>query len=733
VRARRAAIGIAIGTAIGVSAVALSAQRVAAQTPAPAPVGRSETPAPPAANGDRVVRQLKFEGNHALDAQTLAASISTTNSSFFATNPVFKWIGLGEKRYFDETDFQRDVLRLEVLYKRSGFPDVQVDTTVRRDPENVYVTFRIQEGKPIRVQSLTWSGLDSLRADARKNLLVDLPIAVGDPFNRFALQTAIDTVTQRLRNRGYPGAEIFRQFTSNERERTATIALDVVPGPRAHIAAIRVEGSTRVDSSVARKLLVTRPHRAYREDELLESQRNLYGSDLYALASVSIDSAHYEPGSDSVPLLVRVTDAPPYRARAGVGYGTNDCFRTQAGLTQRNFLGAGQVFDLNTRVSKIGVGRPLDAGLENSLCPVLNQDTVGSFQLNYNVTASLRRPAFLSSRNTLSASVYAERRSEFKVYLRSELGAQLTFTRETPRRRLPISVAYTLAYGRTTATPAVFCAFFSSCDPADIAFLQERRRLATLGFNITAPRANSPIDPTRGFVTSFDAVTSSRYLLSSPQQEFTRLTADGAWYRTLARDVVLSWHLRGGILFAPAIRPGPNGSFVPLEQRYYAGGPNDVRGYQRNELGPVVYVVADTALFDTEVHGDPTLLQSKQVRVAATGGNTLLIGQVELRMPAPIFSSRLRLAAFADAGSLWERGAAGSRAAIRVTPGIGLRVATPLGPARLDVAYNPYKLLSGPLFVTDSTGQLTPVPGASNFVLDRTSNFTFHFSVGQPF
>jgi outer membrane protein assembly factor BamA len=75
----------------------------------------------------------------------------------------------------------------------------------------------------------------------------------------------------------------------------------------------------------------------------------------------------------------------------------------------------------------------------------------------------------------------------------------------------------------------------------------------------------------------------------------------------------------------------------------------------------------------------------------------------------------------------------GSRAAIRVTPGLGLRLATPLGPARLDVAYNPYKLLTGPLFQTDSTGQLTPVAGAQQFRLDRTSNFTVHFSVGQPF
>jgi hypothetical protein len=70
---------------------------------------------------------------------------------------------------------------------------------------------------------------------------------------------------------------------------------------------------------------------------------------------------------------------------------------------------------------------------------------------------------------------------------------------------------------------------------------------------------------------------------------------------------------------------------------------------------------------------------------------------------------------------------------IVVTPGIGLRIATPLGPARLDVAYNPYKLQSGPLFQFDTLGNLTPVPGEPTFVLDRKGRITYHIAVGQPF
>jgi hypothetical protein len=70
---------------------------------------------------------------------------------------------------------------------------------------------------------------------------------------------------------------------------------------------------------------------------------------------------------------------------------------------------------------------------------------------------------------------------------------------------------------------------------------------------------------------------------------------------------------------------------------------------------------------------------------------------------------------------------------IRVTPGAGIRLNTPLGPARLDIAYNPYRLQAGPLFQFDTTGALTAVEGQERFVLARDGRFTFHFAVGQPF
>ncbi len=58
---------------------------------------------------------------------------------------------------------------------------------------------------------------------------------------------------------------------------------------------------------------------------------------------------------------------------------------------------------------------------------------------------------------------------------------------------------------------------------------------------------------------------------------------------------------------------------------------------------------------------------------------------------------------------MWERGEElVTVRGVRVTPGIGLRFATPLGPVRIDAAYNGYQTERGPLlFLNDTTKTVT--------------------------
>lgn len=689
----------------------------------------------------RIVRGLRFEGNRALDSERLAASIATTSSDWFATFGLVRWMGFGEKRRFDENEFVRDVIRLRLLYRASGYPDAKIDTLVVRERRarevSVFATFRITEGTPVRVATFEVTGLDSVPPKVRAGALLDLPLRVGDPFDRVRLQASIDTITRRLRNAGYPDADIFREFTSDAPRHVASVALTVVTGPLATFGTIRVEGASRVDSAFVRGLTGLRPGVRYSQDRLLQSQRLLYRTDLFRFSAVGADSAQARAAGDSVvPLVIGVQEAPPTRLRLGAGYGTTDCFRASSGLLLRNFAGEGRLLEFSARVSKLGVGTPTDAGLARNLCRQLAEDSIGSQLLNYTLQGTLRRPGFLGFQNTLAFSAFVERRSEFKVYRREEFGLGVSLSRETPSRRFPLTLGYTIASGRTTALPASFCFAFSACTPEIIALQQERRRLGLLTLSATMPRANSLVDPTRGSNVSIELAHSDTWLGSSSLNQFTRAIVDAAFYHELGRNVVLSGRVHGGVIFSPRPPAGTaldslNASFVPLEQRFFGGGPNDVRGFQRNQLGPVVYVVRDSIL--SSVGGRLDSLRSDQVTVSATGGNTLAVGNLELRVPSPIFASRMRLAVFVDGGAVWQRGVNGVSPAFRVTPGAGVRFGTPLGPFRLDLAYNRDGAQPGRLFSANkTTGDLTQVADA--FALPRRSfPFTLHVSVGQPF
>jgi hypothetical protein len=74
---------------------------------------------------------------------------------------------------------------------------------------------------------------------------------------------------------------------------------------------------------------------------------------------------------------------------------------------------------------------------------------------------------------------------------------------------------------------------------------------------------------------------------------------------------------------------------------------------------------------------------------------------------------------------------------MRVTPGAGVRFATPLGPVRIDAAYNGYPAERGPLlFVNDTTGTVTQIRPSYPPLRAQKSfwqKLVIQFAVGQAF
>lgn len=649
--------------------------------------------------GDVEVSALSFSGNTAFTDAELTSGIVTTPSS--RLRRVLRIVGA--RRCLDRQELPLDVLRLRLWYRNHGFHAATVDTVVAAlGRDRVEVRFLINEGEPMRIDTLRIEGLDAV--PERGAIVADLPVREGGWFDRYGNDATRDTLTRRLRDNGYPDAEAFLGYDTRREANRATVIISVTPGPRRRIGAVNVVQNGRdgaraqVSESAVRRLTGLEIGDLYRERLLERSKRTLYQTEAFSQVIVEPGAAL---GDSSIAVDVEVTEGFLRAARLGGGWGSLDCFRMTGDLTEYNLFDAATRLELRGRLSKIGIGEPL--GGAANLCPQALDD-VYSRDINYHLGATFSQPALLRRSFVPSLSLYSERRSEYNAFLRTTYaGASLALSLSAPRRLT--SFGYSLEYGRTEAQPALYCAVFNACVPADRNALQENQRLAVLSASTSYERTDNPLDPRLGVIGRGEVRHASEFTGAEASLRFTRLTLDGSAYAPLARDIVLAVRLRAGIVLGPTFALGGVAQFVPPQERLFAGGPTTVRGFRQNELGPAVYIPTS---FDTvNTSGSPVTSigpgdtvyfranpDSVNQRAVPTGGNTLLVGNAELRIVSPIFPTRLTWTLFADIGELWNRdaGVAGlGFRGVKMTPGVGLRIRTPIGYLRADLAYNPYE------------------------------------------
>lgn len=712
--------------------------------------------------GDLEIRGVDFSGNAHFGGSELERAIVTTPSSWARR---VLHLPLGARHCLDTLEVQRDAVRLRLFYRQHGYYKTTVDTKVAPTaPGAVAVDFQLHEGPPVLIDTLVVTGLDSVPARLQERLT-----RVFEPFrhaiyDRLKLKSAIDSVVDRLQNNGYVRAtEPLRDITVDNATDRASVKLAFTPGPVAHIGTIdwEVASSTpgrppAIDTATIRDLLSFAPGDLYRQRELLQSQRDLYGLETYRHVDVEVPDS-LQTSDTSLTVLVRLGESKMNSMRVGLGWAYLDCVRAQARFTDRNFFGGAKRLELAGRLSHI------------ALCPgAVRDDSAFTAKRNYFTSATLRLPTLFGPRNIPSVTLFSERTSEYRTFIRyTPIGLAAQVTRDLHPRAIgpgePLTLAYRVEYGRTEAAPAVFCQVFNRCTLSDIETLQRNGSLQVGSVAIARDRTNSLFNPTRGSLTRLELRVGATTVDTGGTSYFNRLFGEVSTYATVGRGSVLAARLQAGTVFEWRGFGGATG-FVPPQERLYAGGPNSVRGYSQNLLGPVVYIVGPSDVDTNRVVVDSATGQPRHVYVAdrtasirqysPTGGNTLAVGNLELRMPSPFLSNIVQVALFADAGLVWNRPEDHPRLSdVRVTPGVGVRVNSPVGPFRVDVAYNGYSQQSGAVYVLDATsrhllcvspdnpfdrGQLVPgTPCPTSFAPAQGNSFlsrlTFNFSIGQAF
>ena len=694
------------------------------------PISAQETICDP---GDTEVRNLDFMGNSSFSDSELAMSIVTTPSS--SLYRIFRV--LGTRRCADRFHLPFDQARLTAFYRDRGFPGVRVSLDTTRVGANaINVRFDIDEGEPIVIESFTLRGLQGVSDSAA--IAASITARQGERFDEFVLDRDLATVRSALRNIGYPRGDAAASYSVDTLRRAATVAIEVLPRSLTRISNIivRIERDSAnmneppaISEETVRRLLGFKSGDLVSARKLLDGQRNLFQTDAYRNVQIRPAPDSLQPRGDSLMVIqATLVEGTMHELRPGAGWGTLDCFRAQATYTDRSFFGAARQLQVTGRVSKIGIGHPLDGA--EYLCRKEARDDIYSDKLNFRVGVSLRQPGILGlgPHDAPTLSIYSEQRSEYLAYFRSvPFGASASISRDlSPRARLalPLTFSYVLEYGSTQAQPAIYCALFNLCGEEERERIRQRQRLAVASVGIIRDSRDFVLDPSTGSASQLEWRHASRTIFSDASLQFNSFMADYRRYWSLGGGVVLSARLRGGLVLGQQLRLQIRqddgdleevavSGYVPPAERMYAGGPSSVRGFRFNELGPEVYIVSRYDTIPAPEGGDTVYFRApnevRPDRSVPTGGNTMVIGNLEARVPSPFLSDIVSYAIFVDAGEVWNRGrTAGTAEArfdgIKITPGLGLRVSSPVGPIRVDVGYNGYSRRPGAAYFDAPVG-----------------------------
>ncbi|WP_396219942.1 outer membrane protein assembly factor [Gemmatimonas sp.] len=705
------------------------------------------------------VRSVKFSGSPHFDAVTLAASIITHEPSVMT-----RWFHRGTAPCLDSLELRRDALRLAVMHRQVGWFQASVVPVVDRRPNGVRLRFAITPGPEAILDTIVIQGLPEPTGDGPA-FEAPLRALENERFDRTRADAVIERVVAQLRDAGYARATSPRSLvTIDSAAARATLALAFSPGRMVTVGDVQIEvqplrdGHPRVATAAVERLVAIHPGDQFRASAILDAQRDLYRSESFRL--VLIDTlTPLNAASDSVlDLRVAVAEARTRAARVGLGWATQDCIRMQGRIVDRGFLGVGRRVELSARASKIGVGAP--AGFAPALCSGALRVDPFSQKLNYYVGTTLTNTRLFGLPIQPTLTVYSERRGEPFAYLRETgVGALIELSRQfTARTSGTAGVQY--ENGRTITDPVISCSRFGQCRPQDFALSLFGRGVGIVSTGAAHDHTNDLVNPSRGWRVRGDVRAGESASDSVQSLRFYRGTGELSTYLRFAGGVIAS-RVQLARAFAPGAELVDGSPLLPQQERIFSGGQSSVRGYQQNLLGPIVYVVSDVKPETVGPNGERVVVVKDGAgydRAVPRGGTAMFVANLEWRRGFRFFAEELQFAAFVDAGNVWESDTEGFRwGNLRATPGLGLRIVTPLGPFLVDVGYRPYEPVAGrALFFTSgdaqgSAGQIlcasprnaalsrglaifdcpsTYRPPSSRGILSR---LTFHFGLGQAF
>ena len=607
-------------------------------------------------SGELVVTFTAKEGPlvilHKIDVAGNAAFDMQTLLPFFEEEKS-GFFGQG-KLLFIRSKIESALSQIQDFYISHGYRDVVVGApkySFSEDRSQATAEIRIEEGVQYVVHDVLFQG--DVITEAEKSLDESRQELIGKPYfsrKRLILRSRLLEIYGNL---GYPDVMVEVREQQGTESGRVVLAAKVVKGPRVTIAEVLIRGNDKTRKRFILNRLLLKPGERYDLQLQQKSFRQLYKTGLFSKVNLQLDK---RKDTNQWPLIVEVTEAPAKELYFEPGWGSYELLRLKVGFRENNLMGTGRILGIEATAS-------LKA---QSLVTTLSDP----WFFNTDIKADL--PLFYSRREEPS-------------FTRQDIGGSLFLSKKLTSH-LSSTGGYTF---RMTDVSDVDPDVEGVDAPTDYDY-------ASLKAQATYDSRDDLFFPIKGFRNFLSAEHADSFLGS--EITLTRLTGGVRYFFPLTQSTVLAMRYRTGLII-----PGKDDFILPIAERFFNGGENTVRSFKQSELGP------------KDKNGDPV------------GGLAYNVINVELRQR---LIGNLTGSVFFDFGNVSpnrtrdEEGKSpyDSKSDImedtfsqffkdfRPGVGFGLQYQLPVGPARIDLAFNPDR----------------------NKERDEDS-MVFHFSVGMAF
>lgn len=552
------------------------------------------------------IKKIRFIGNKAFSDKKLKKQLRTKEKGIFS---FFTDSGIYQKDMI-----KTDMLKLELFYREQGYINVKVlepKIDIDKKEKAIFIAIPIEEGEQYKAGKIKFVGDDTF---SEKELREKVDLKEGDVYNLSKIREGVFNIVELYSQRGHAYADVSPDIKVDAKEKKIDIVMRIEKGRKIYIGKITISGNNKTKDKVIRREFRFNEGDLFDSVKLRRSKERIMNTRFFEEVQIQTSRGEKE---DTIDIATSVVERPTGSIGAGLGYSSVDNVIVSGQLSQENLFGNGQRIVFSTELSS----RRLDFNLNFTEPRLFDREISAGIDV-----FNLERDYFSFRSRRQGGGVRLGK--AFTEYIWGNIGYRY--------EKVKVS----------DVDPKVATNFLKN----------EERRTSRISPSLVRDTRDNVLNPTKGGREVLSAQYGGGMLGGL---DFYKMSFEKSYYRPLFLGFIGMLH--GKVAFAQ----GYDGDTLPIYERYFMGGPLDLRGFTFEDVGPM------------DKNGDPL------------GGEKLLLLNAEIQYP---FSNNVRGIIFYDRGNVYGKGddislteENFSFSKMRHSVGVGVKFYSPLGP--IGIAY----------------------------------------------